>query len=68
MSYGVDLKSLLGMIFPGLLDQFSQNFHHWFTAKGDELIKYEMSWGQRSRLYLDYLEILVGRVSSEPLD
>ena len=45
----VDLISLLGMIFPGLLDQFSQNFH-------------------RSRLYLDYLEILVGRVSSEPLD
>ena len=35
MSYGVDLKSLLGIIFPGLLDQFSQNLHHWFTAKGE---------------------------------
>jgi hypothetical protein len=67
-SYGVDLKSLLAMIFPGTWINFLKTFIIGLQQKENELIKYEISWGQRSRLYLDYLEILVGRVSSEPLD
>ena len=67
-SYQVDLKSLLGMIFPGTWINFLKTFIIGLLQKENELIKYEMSWGQRSRLYLAYLAMLVGGVSSEPLD